>query len=57
MNEIFNPEEIDETKPMMVGHLLIRDGETKQILVNQRDTMAQQHDLAETEDAEGTKLG
>jgi hypothetical protein len=52
MNNVFNPEEFEEAKPTIVGHLLIRDADTGEILVNQRGTVAQQVQLEESSHAD-----
>ena len=39
-DEVEKPD--DETRTYMVGHLLIRDGKTGEVLVNQRDSEVQQ---------------
>lgn len=35
----------DVTTTTMIGHILIRDKDTKEVLVNQRDTLVQQKKL------------
>lgn len=53
MEKTFNSESVEETKPKIVGHLLIRDLDTGEVLVNRRDTMAQPINFAESFDVEG----
>lgn len=44
--------EFDSVKTYVVGHIVIRDADTGEIIVNQRDTMAQQSFVAETNNAD-----
>lgn len=53
MENTFNTEEFEETKPSIVGHLLIRDPESGETFVNQRGDMVQQRPIVGTKDAEG----
>lgn len=50
MQDSFNSEDIEETKPFIVGHLLIRDAETGKVLVNQRDVISPVLVNVETQD-------
>lgn len=37
----------DGMKPTIIGHIVIRDNDTGEVLVNQRDTFAQQPPIGE----------